>query len=164
MHELQRPCSHWRPAPRVARNLSRWAGGCRRKLYRQQRLRRLPQEQNKSTSLLMLAIAVLQSGDSMWELAALGVAATTVIASLSMMVCGTVATVSNNSSSLRKWNMNVKSLWHLIPSTSLCWLNATSWSTWGTPAAGGIIAAAVCYFTAAAWGTAFTTTASIAMR
>ena len=163
MHELQRPCSHWRPAPRVARNLSRWTGGCRRKLYRQQRLRRPPQEQNKSTSLLMLAIAVLQSGDSMWELAALGIAATTVIASLSMMVCGTVATVSNNSSSLRKWNMNIKSMWHLIPSTSLCWLSATSWSTWGAPAAGGIIAAAVCYFTAAAWGAAFTTTASIAM-
>ena len=163
-NELQQPSSQWRPRAGVPRSsLSRWAGGCRRKLYRQQRVRSAQPNDDKTTSIMMLLVAILQSGDTMCEMVALSAAAITIVTTMSMMICSTIATMKDSSSSLRKWSANTKSLLHLIPSTSACWISMPQWSAVAAPAVGGIIAATVCYFAIAAWGAAYTTTASVAV-
>ena len=80
-NELSRPGSTWRPRQlRGEAPVSRWAGGCRRKVYRAQRdvwsgcHKVDPSSNGVLTSVTLLLISVMQQGSSMWELATVAAA------------------------------------------------------------------------------------------
>ena len=158
-HNLNAPPCNWRPRQLRGRAaISRWSGGCRRKMYRAQsevwagNHKADIRSNGTLTSIMIMVVSMLQNSESAAELTALVAAALTVVITLSMMMCGTASSLlSLDCSALNKWRVNIKALRHMIPTTSLCWYNLTPTIASINPAIGVIITCSICYLVLGAW-------------
>ena len=120
----------WRPnKQRCApgqRGVAGCIGGCRRKIFRPQRIfKRETGDGGGIVSAMMIILSVMQQGESLIEMATVAGAAVAVISSSVGMICAMVHKMvmgaNRTSWVLDKWLMgSTKSLQHLVPSTALC--------------------------------------------
>ena len=128
LNEMTRGRQHSRISQ--CRGATRYAGGCRRKIHRQQHMvKRRPEEAGPLISALMVVLSVVQSGDSWIEATvALGALCAITLSATTMVMCTVGALLTGRSSAtyatlarLRRMGCSCRSMLHIIPSTALCW-------------------------------------------
>ena len=128
LNELTRGRQHSRI--NHCRGATIYAGGCRRKIHRQQHMiKRRPEEAGPLISALMVVLSIIQS-DNSWIEAAIALAALCAItlSATTMMICTVGALLSgrysithSTLSRLRRMGCSCRPMLHVIPSTALCW-------------------------------------------
>lgn len=152
------------------RACTKFGGGCRRKLFRRQRMRKVQAaEAGPLVSAMMVLLTMVQAGDSWYETLAAVVALMTVTFSATSLAVSTTSALMNcdphgfKMKRIRKWSMSARSMIHLIPSTAMCWWEGAAAAL---PAAvpvpalvAGVAASAACYVLIATIGSSATATA-----
>ena len=177
MLQNELPRAVWRPyAGRSTgwnRACTKFGGGCRRKLFRRQRMRKVQAaEAGPLVSAMMVLLTLVQAGDSWYETLAAMVALVTVTFSATSLAVSTTSALLDcdpqgcSMRRIKKWSISARSMAHLIPSTAMCWWEGAAAAL---PAAApvpalvaGVAASAACYVLIATIGSSATATAASA--